>query len=275
MLLVPNEIKDELVEQLTEVRNNLDHHAPIGIKNVKKNKGKVFDCAQSWIAIGCAALRSQTKSESYPVYLGKREKGKKTYQTLNSPIGCKLIIFREVSNHQNFDYYGDYGRKVETSFRVGLKGGLHFLGDQKNKIHISELRFDGHEHYGRNIDPSRVVGRLNGLRDYCQVSSVIHDGTSNHTKEDSQPYEDCQLLQLADLFVGSFRSCIHQTRDCHSELCEQPRQLLDSYQMGYARMKHSRWKGSLSISQCSLDENGWSFSSIEYTKANSNQLELI
>jgi hypothetical protein len=274
MLLVPNESRRELVELLKRVRHNLDHQNPIGIKNVRNNRSKVFDCALSWLSIGCSALRSRTKGEAYPVYLGKRERGKKIYETLDSPIGCKLIVFREVSNHLSFQNYSDYGSKVETSFRIGLKGGLHFLGDEDSRIEISNLHFDGYKHYGRHIDSERIIKRMNGLRDYCSITDNICDLSSNHTIEESQPYDDCQLLQLTDLFVGSFRSCFHTTRECHKELTQMPEQLLKSYKDGYARMRNSRWRGSLSISQCSLNDDGWSFSSIEY-KGKDNQLKLL
>ena len=274
MLLVPTHIKEELVSKLKEVRDNLGHHHEIGLKSVKQGHGKIYALAGSWLGIAFGALRSRTKGVSYPVYLGERDKGKKQYTTLNSPIGCKLIIFRETDNHEGYDAYPDYGSKIETSFRIGLKGGLHFLGSEQAPIEIEKFHFDGHKHYQRNLDPERIIGRLKGLNSYCKVSDDIDDRTCNHNEEGSQPYDDCQLLQLTDLLVGSFRTCLHKTKDVHMNLASSSKSMITEYQKGYRRMKNSRWSGSLCLSQCSCRDAGWAFDSIEFFEKESGQQEL-
>lgn len=274
MLLVPISIKDELISKLVEVRENLNHHHEIGLKSVKKEQGTVYAVADSWLQVAFAALRGRTKNESYPVYLGDRIKGKKQYSTLESPIGCKLIIFREIDNHSGYDSYPDYGSKVETSFRIGLKGGLHFLGREQSPIEVVKCHFDGHQHYNRKLNPKRIVGRLSGLKSYCDVTDKIDDRTCNHNEDDSQSYEDCQILQLTDLLVGSFRTCLHHTKIPHLKLATHAKNLITEYQKGYRRMQNSKWAGSLCISQCSCREDGWKFESIEYFKKESGQQEL-
>ena len=160
--------------------------------------------------------------------------------------------------------YIDHASKVETTFRMGLKGGLHFLGNEDEPIHITNIHFDGYKHLKRHIDVHRIFDRINGLRDYCSISSdsnIIDDRTSNHDKEDSQSYEDCQLLQLTDLMVGSFRTVLSaSTKEIHTRLSYPIKYLVDRYEKGFARMQNSRWKNSFCMSECYLENGKWVFS---------------
>lgn len=60
---------------------------------------------------------------------------------LNSIVGCKFILLRIEDDHKNFNnsWYSDYASKIETTLRIALKGGLHCLGDNENKIKIKSL----------------------------------------------------------------------------------------------------------------------------------------
>jgi hypothetical protein len=273
MLLVPNEKKKALVELLDAVRKNLKHDSAIGIKKVKKENNRVFDLAQSWIEVGCGALRSRTKGETFPVFLGKTEKGKKIPEVPDIPIGCKFIALRDMSEHKELTHFSDTASKIETFIRVGLKGGIHRLGNEESPIHITRLHFDGYKHYGRHLSEERIINRMNGLRDYCSVTGSIDDRTSDHKKDESQDYEDCQLIQLTDLLIGSFRACLERTHERHETLCKYPSKLIESYQKGPNRMKNSRWRDSLCISEVKLNSDGWSFSKVDFKK-DPNQLEL-
>ena len=135
--------------------------------------------------------------------------GRKHYVQSRQTIGCKFILFREKDDHAKMIGHPDYGSKVETTFRMGVKGGMHFLGSDENPINIVRMHFDGHRHYHRYVDRDRIVGRLHGLRGYCSIADsddVIDDRSSDHSRAGCQEYDDCQLLQLADLMVGCFRA---------------------------------------------------------------------
>lgn len=273
MLLVPVNQKRILVEYLKQARNNTSYQHPIGIKKVKR-KGRVFNCAGAWIHIGVASLISKQQGLPLPISTGELLHGKKQYNKFNHLIGAKFIVFRETDNHLKMENHTDYGSKVETTFRMGLKGGLHFLGDKQHTIEIVKMHFDGHEHYARHLDKSRIVDRLSGLREYCSISDVedlIDDRTSNHQQKERQLYEDCQLLQLTDLLVGSFRTILGEaTREIHLSLASPVKRIIERYQQGYARMRNSRWNNSFCISQCSLVDGTWQFSTIQYEKNTSS-----
>ena len=265
ILLLPVDKKSELVNLLEISRKNSKYEYPISLKNIQK-KGSLYGCAFSWITIGVAALASRFKNEPPCIYLGDRVKGHRVYSRLPNVIGAKFILFSERDCHELMFNYPDHASKVETTFRIGLKGGLHYLGNEEDPIKIVKMHFDGYKHYRRHIDIDRIVNRLNGLRNYCSISddrNLIDDRSSNHRNFGSQAYEDCQFLQLTDLLVGSFRTYLGQkTNDCHLELAIPVLQIIKRMQSGYARMKNSRWSHGVCMSQCHLESGRWVFNTL-------------
>lgn len=268
MLLVPVATKTQLVEYLKLARDNTGYSKEIGLKKVKKAKSRIYFCAQSWLQVGVAALIQNLKGRPYQLFLGKCVKGRKAYDVLSQPVRAKFIVFRERDNFEMMTGHQDYGSKVETTFRMGLKGGLHYLGNSQQTICIEKMHFDGHEHYQRRIDRERVIERLDGLREYCCINrgtDSIDDRSSDHEKAGSQSYDDCQLLQLTDLLVGSFRTILGgSTRPLHQQFARPVKLLVDKYAEGRARMQRSRWKDSFCISQCYLENGVWQFDVIDY-----------
>jgi len=274
MLLVPIDKKQLLLKFLSKARTNADYSYPLGIKKVKR-PGRIYDCAESWVQIGVAALVSASKGLPVPISLAKRIRGKLQYRFFRELMGTKFIVFREKDNLSKMSDFLDYGGKVETTFRMGLKGGLHFLGSEVVPICVEKMHFDGHEHHNRHIDSKRIVNRLYGLRPYCSISDrddLIDDRSSDHTRSTSQDYEDCQLLQLTDLLIGCFRSILDcPTRPIHKKLAYSVESIIQRYFEGYARMQNSRWRNSFCISQCYLDSGDWNFETIEYQREDAQQ----
>jgi hypothetical protein len=265
ILLIPVEQKTYLLSLLEEARKNSRFSYPLSLKNIDK-KGPAYGCAYSWITTGIAALAYKIGKNPIYIYLGKRERINRTFSKLLTVVGAKLIIFTERDCHSLMINYPDYGSKVETTFRMGLKGGLHALGNEENPISIIKIHFDGHKHYSRHVDKGRIISRLKGLRDYCSISDdieLIDDRSSNPQNEDCQSKEDCQLLQLTDLLVGSFRTYLGKsTSILHEELTYPVVPILKRMQQGYARMKNSRWFNSIWIGGCYLTSNGWEFQNL-------------
>jgi len=189
MLLVPIPKKQALVNYLLKARSNTNYPNPLSLKRVR-GTGKLYDCVESWLTIGVAALMSRTRQiYPQPVYLGNRE-----LALFREIIGARLILFRERDNLQTMRYVTEFGSKVEITFRMGLKGALHFLGRDDQYIHIANFHFDGNEHYHRGLSRNRIIERMQGLRDYCSIENAIDDRSGNHDKTNCQSYEDCQIL---------------------------------------------------------------------------------
>lgn len=268
IFFVPVLKKQRLLELLNAARVNSHYPYYLSLKNINK-KGSAYGCAFSWLTIGLSSLASKLGKDPLPIYLGKRSRGLREYSILREIIGTKLIIFCERDSHNQLTNYPDYGSKVETTFRMGFKGGLHAMWDENNPVEVVKIHFDGYRHYARHIDQDRIISRLMGLRGYCSIKKgydLIDDRSSNHNKPDCHDFDDCQLLQLTDILVGSFRTYLGlSTSDIHKELAYPVVPLLKRIQKGYARMRNSRWFKSILISRCFLEDNGWAFEQLDYS----------
>ncbi len=265
------------MQLLNNIRKNLDYEEKVNFKKLRKGKGKKHDCIKSWLCIAVGALLQRKKTfplPSFPTCITPN-----SYDTLNKIIGAKFILFRERDSHVKLDnrFYPDLTSKIETTFRIGLKGGIHLLGSQENPIKICSIHFDGHEHHGRHIDRDRIIGRLNGLRAYCSFEKnvFIDDRSSDHRKDNCQDYSDCQYLQLTDLLVGSFRQILKNVERSFAKKLNHPtRELVKNWKQGPARMKNSRWIGGYCLSECYLENGSWNFNEIISNQEISNQLEI-
>lgn len=211
MLLVPQSGKKRLLDLLEKARFNTSYFEPISIKKIRKPQGKIYTCADACIHTCVASLMQKHSKDSHWIFLGETVGREKRYEKFTELIKTKFIVFRERDEHRKMTGHTDYASKVETTFRMGFKGGLHFLGSENEPIRIIKIHFDGHEHLKRKISKERIIGRLLGLRDYCKISDledIIDDRTGNHNKNNCQDYSDCQLLQLTDLIIGFFRTIL-------------------------------------------------------------------
>ncbi len=282
ILLVPTATKPIIIKHLKQVRAYTGYEHPLSFKNITAIK-TVFRCAEAWLGFAIGSMITKFNfNYPYQICTGERVRGQNKYAIFDNlverhPLGVKSILFRDRDQFENMHDSLDYGGKIETSFRTAVKGGLHYLFSEDNHAHIVKIHFDGHEHYGRNVDPERIVDRLNGLRDYCQFKEncPIDDGCSDHREENSQEYDDCQLLQLTDLFVGSFRTAygflgqgeIQEQR----KLADPVKELVKRYKQGYARMQNSRWRNSFCVSESFIEDGKWQFQNLEYAESQKKQ----
>jgi len=268
MLLVPVAKKQVLLQLLSQARQNTHYMEPLGIKKVK-NYNRIYNCADCWVQIGVAALMSRIKTQPYPIFLGSNIGGQRDYSLFNIVVGAKFILLKYLDNLEEMIGHLDYASKVETTFRMGLKGGLHLLRNQSEGIHIIRMHFDGHAHYHRHLSYDRIIERLKGLREYCSISTApdaIDDRSGNHKEAECQEYDDCQILQLTDLLIGCFRTVltpVTKTKEIHMKLAQPVKNIVDRYQQGSARMWNSRWRNSFCMSQCYLESGSWKYGEIE------------
>jgi hypothetical protein len=185
---------------------------------------------------------------------------------MERPLQARFVVFRERHNHGKMSdiYMPDHASKIETTFRMGLKCGMHYLFDDFNPVHINSLHFHGSEHYQRNVENERVIGRLkNDLREYCSMNDFIDDRSGNNTKSYAQSYDDCQLLQLTDLMIGAFRTAMGESKNPIQREASAPvLSLVEKWHRGPARMKNSRWNKAYCITECFIDNGKWNFENI-------------
>jgi len=288
ILFVPRPSRAKLLEHIKTIRRETNYEFPLSLKGLKSHRD-CFQCSRAAVQLVVAAMMQKTKGSVQNVYVSKRMYD--TYSQhpateyreivqITEPLKLRFVVFRERNCLKFLDPEGhflDYGAKVETTFRMGFKGGLHLLFDENDSVTITSIHFDGYEHYRRQVDTGRIIGRLEGtLRPYCQIAKNIEvdDRTSDHRKDYAQDYDDCQFLQLADLLVGSFRTVLADSKnEVQTEVAHPVSELVEKWRAGPARMGNSRWNGGFCISQCYLEDGKWKFSPLP-PKVQENQLGL-
>lgn len=278
ILLIPSFSRRCILSLLNEARSTTGYPYSVSFKKIKRFN-RIYDCAKAWISIAIAAMNSKPNSAPIQIYLGRHPPNQCKYDLIKDCMYVKFILFRERDTLERMTGYPDHASKVETTLRMAIKGGIHFLGYEESSIHIQRIHLDGHEHYQRRVDKSRLIDRINGLREYCSFAErddLIDDNGSDHQKSGSQQYDDCQFLQLTDLMIGAFRVALRGTNKMpHKMLASQAESLLGRYAEGPARMANSRWRDSICLSQCYLEDGHWHFGQLESTPSDeSRQLKL-
>lgn len=284
ILLVPKEKRSRLLDTLENIRNNINYKEPISFKRVSKSSGKKFQSVHLWLLYGVCALAQRLKGDPVGHLSGKIKRdrqGKREFEYIRftEKIEAKFIVFRVRDHLKSLgeEIFEDHGQKVETTFGFGLKGGIHMLGDLFHPIRVTSFHFDGYQQYGRRLNLSYIQNRLTGLREYCSIASDVRldDRSSDHREADCQSYEDCQLLQLTDTLVGAFRTVLGEVKNEHQKKASFPvKQLVDRWNRGYARMKHSKWHKGFCISECYREDGSWMFKQIGNKLYDSGQMSL-
>lgn len=264
MLLVSQSTRADLLSLLSNVRENTGYAHPVTLKGLTKTSGRKFRTIQAWLSIAVASLVQDEAGLPTEYYTGQKARRTEIVR-LTELINARFILFRVKEGHQQLSGYPDHASRIETTFRMGMKGGLHLFATADDPLILTSLHFDGYEHRKRRIDRQRIVGRLGELRDPVTVPEelLVDDRRSDHRDSDSQAYADCQLLQLTDLLVSGFRTILGPAGHPAQVRVTRPlRRLSDRWHEGPARMRNSRWHRGFAISECYLDGDTWEFSDI-------------
>jgi hypothetical protein len=263
MLLVPRSTRPALLRYLSTIRTNTNKQEPMTLKGLR-DTGAQFRCIRGWINVGIHAMLQTFKGKAAFVENGVQTRGV-YFVRLERPIGARFILFRVRDGHHSMEGFPDYAAKIETTFRMGLKGGLHLFRNHTSELTIGSFHFDGHKHYGRHVDPARILYGLRNLRSGVRIQEDFgfNDGSSDHRLSDGQPYDDCQLLQLTDLLVSGFRTVLgNASNPVQAEVALGLKELATKWNRGYAGFKNSRWFGGFCLSECWLDSEEWTFGDI-------------
>jgi len=141
--------------------------------------------------------------------------------TLKQPLAFKLAVIFYPQN-ADFTLYGGATkaekrvRYDETILRILLKGAVHFLYSGGDKIEVLRLVCDGQPEH-RRFSEDRILWQLlveeesgrKPLQSYVSLhpEAYIKHVPSDHKKHvrSSEGYVDANLLQVADVLLGSVR----------------------------------------------------------------------
>lgn len=185
---------------------------------------------------------------------------------ITGSFGCRFGLLKIVNIENTLDYFKNYRKKVETTFRFVIKGCCHGMFDEQTPIKLVKFYFDGKDHYNGNLDINRLT--KGEWRSYCEVNSNIPiDDRAMKQRDD----ETKLIMNLVDNVVGAWSALLNQEKDPNNVLYP----LKDIHNRLQKKLifanKKSSWYRSISFSEFSIVD-GVVFTSLF---RNQNQMELF
>ncbi len=275
-IFIPKNKQNNLFSLLQKPRNNLKFDYPIHFNEIGKKYKKHNEKARlvkSWITILIYAIQQQKVSgvlyfghnDETPIY--ELKKG------LEHKIGCKMVIFREKDNHKKMYETMDTAKKIETTFRMGLKGGTHFLFFDE-KITIGNVYIDHEEKaFRENFNDQNMLERFKEESEeniFFESDSAIMPICKKDYKKNCMISE---FMQLADIAVGGMRTQKLQMFDfpARNEATFPLKDILEKEIGNFARMKESRYYKGFVLSDAWIENEKWQFDEMHIDIDQDNQ----
>ncbi len=216
IFFLPIDKKDELINALKKIRKEYktDENKDVKFAGVLKNsKTKNAQIVNNNLALFSHLLIIKEKEAKTDIFHRTNKdiykKQINPYLTLNGIFGCKFVLFFIPNNHKDFTKYPMYySERVETTFRMGFKGGVHLLFSKQNPINIQKFYFDGNEHHGGKINLERIL--KGGFREYCSISDTCQIDDSQMKKRDS---DSKIIMSFVDNIVGAWSAILEKKID--------------------------------------------------------------
>lgn len=269
-IFIPKTTQQKLLSNLIEARETLKYFHPIhftDITNKSKSHSEKVRLIKSWTSMLYYSLQEQKINAD--LYLGHKDNRAvyKKVKGIENKIGAKLVVLREKDNLKKMFSSMNYSKKVEATFRMGLKGGCHFLF--KNAIRIGNIYVDHPEkNFNKNHDGPSILQRLktefNNNIIFCEDSKICPvDKESYQSKEMVS-----EFMQLADISVGAIRTRALQIKvpNLRYEITRPLDELFEKDIKNKARMNNSRYLNSFSLSNSWIEEGNWKFDIMKIEK---------
>lgn len=274
-LFVPRSGRRYLLGLLIKARGNIKFYKEISYKDIRRTDRptrKRPALVESWTSIALAALQQQKLLKlPTPFHLGGNPK--EYIARLNKLIKCKFVVFKERDKHRKMFSGLDGLACIETTFRMGIKGGIHRLFNENNPIIVGNVFIDGDKHYireyGRKFDVKRSLRRFAiERRSYVNFlrSSKLIPQHSNHNKiKPHQKIEDSYFLQLCDILIGGvrFHSFCPDSCNIKYRISLPCRELLSRAPNKYFRTRESRFFNGFTLGEAYLESGNWEFISLQ------------
>ena len=272
ILFVPSDKKTEINNLIKLIRREHNFKIEQNIKFAgvfktgQKKKDYILNILQLFRHV--LIVREDKASSIFFHRTGKDiyEKKFKPFLKVNGIFGCKFALLKIPDNHISFNYFSEYAKKVETTFRFIFKNACHSFFDEKNPIIIKKIYFDGNEHHGRNYDLIRMIPK--DMRLYCKISDkIVVDDRSIKDRNDVTML----LSNFTDNIVGGLTAKINNTYD--PKILYSINDLYDRVSKDEVfKLKNSKWYKSIICSECSIHEGKLEFPNIF---RDPNQIHLL
>jgi len=274
-LFVPRSERKCLLDLLTKSRKGINWYKPVSFKEINKRTGRGsprVQLVESWLSIALASLQQQ-KLLSLPVPFYLCGNPRCYIQRLDRLIRCKFVIFKEKDKHKKLFSGLDGLSCIETTFRMGIKGGIHCLFNDEEPITIGNVYIDGDEHYirhfGRRFDVKRSLRRFAVERrsyvGFIFGAKLIPQRSDHRRIKSTQNVDDSQFLQLCDILLGGirFHSYCPDSRNIKYQISLPCVSLLERDTNNRFRMKQSRFFNSFTLGEAWLENDEWKFAQLK------------
>jgi hypothetical protein len=274
-LFVPRKGRQYLLDLLKKSREGAGWSKPISFKEINKRIGMGSPRVQlieSWLRI-CLASLQQQKLLSLPIPFYLCGKPRCYIRSLERLIKCKFVIFKEKDKHKKMFSGLDGLECIETTFRMGIKGGIHRLFSEEEPIIIGNIYIDGDEHYikhfGHRFDVGRSLRRFAAEKrpyvSFVRGAKLIPQRSDHKKIKSTQNIDDSQFLQLCDIILGGirFHSYCPDSRHIKYQISLSCRSLLERDTNNYFRMKQSRFFNGFTLGEAWLENGEWQFRSLK------------
>lgn len=199
--------------------------------------------------------------------------GKHKIDKYENKIGAKLTIFRKIYDRVT---RSENQKTIEATFRMGLKGALHYLFQDEHPI-INNIYVDySDENFNNQFRASNMWEKVKGeLRDNISYThqSEIKCISKNKYNLDSA---ESQFMQFVDVIVGAFRTCINKNVDFKARYyaTKSMLQLIKKEYTNKARMENSRYFKGYIFSEAYLEDDKWVFRPMKI-KSEQEQIDIF
>lgn len=279
-IFVPQEKQKELFNLLQIPRGNLNYYGVIHFSDIShkcKSRYPRVRLIKSWCSILLYAIQQQKIDAD--LYLG-HNKNKPIYELKKSnddKIGARLIIFREKMGHKDMYDSMSGSRKIETTFRMGVKGGTHFLffdeGIKIGNIYIDSPKKAFEENFNIRNMLDRFKNESNENIFFIENSEIVPINKKDYKEKDSIP----EFMQLADIAVGGIRTQKLKMTDfpARYEATYPLKNLLEKETENSARMAESRYYRGFALSDAWIENEKWEFEKMHINVEQNNQQKLL
>lgn len=253
LLFVPVSKKQSLLDDLRKIR---DEHGIAYDREVKFSgclkKGTPGRFIRNQLSLFKHVIKSNPKNCTQLYNRSKKDKYEGNFEPFLELYGkyhCKFGLLEIRDIQDTLDYFHNYRKKVETTFRFLVKGCCHGMFDRNSPIRLLKLHFDGNNQYKGDLNAKRIL--KGNWRQYCRID----DNLEINDKHMSQRKLSGKLIMnFIDNIVGAWRARINGEKDPNQYLYP----LVDLHKR--ARKKqifsnpNSRWYKSLSLSEFTIRE---------------------
>jgi len=279
-IFVPREKQKELFNLLQKPRNSLIYYGFIHFRDIGRKYKSYYPKARlikSWCSILLYAIQQQKIYAG--LYLGHNE-NKPIYELKKSnydKIGARLIIFRAKMGHQDMYESMSVSKKMETTFRMGVKGGTHFLFINE-EIKIGNIYIDSPKKaFENNFNTTNMLNRFKNESNknifFIENSEIIPINKKDYKEKDSIS----EFMQLADIAIGGIRTQKLTMTDfpARYEATCPLKDLLEKETENYARMAESRYYKGFALSDAWIENEKWKFEKMHINVEQNNQQKLL